>query len=105
MVFAKKKFDPAIHHRRSIRLKGYDYTSPGLYFITLNTFHRLPLFGRIEKGTMKLNEFGVILREEWLLTEQIRPFIWLDAFIVMPDHFHGIIGISQSWRRGDDDSQ
>jgi REP element-mobilizing transposase RayT len=89
MVF----YDPHIHHRRSIRLKGYDYSRAGLYFITLCVQNRIKLFGQIENGQMILNTFGSIAKEEWEATANIRPNCSLGEYIVMPDHFHAIISI------------
>jgi len=84
------------HHRRSIRLKGYDYTSEGGYFITLVTHQRLPLFGDVVEGEMRLNDLGIIAREEWFRTAQMRPYVEIfnDEFVVMPNHIHGIIWIT-----------
>ncbi|GAB6067553.1 transposase [Methylothermus subterraneus] len=86
-------YDPARHHRRSIRLKGYDYTQPGAYFITLVTHERAPLFGAVVDGVMRLNAWGEIVREEWFKTAHIRPYVRLyeDECVVMPNHVHGII--------------
>jgi REP element-mobilizing transposase RayT len=88
-------FDPQKHHRRSIRLKGYDYTQPGAYFITVVTHDRQCLFGEIVDGEMRLNEFGEIVRAEWFQTAVVRPYVVLhpDEFVVMPNHAHGIIWI------------
>jgi putative transposase len=86
-------YDPKIHHRRSIRLRGYDYAQPGAYFITLCAQHHARLFGEISDGVMRLNRFGVIVREEWEKTSIIREEILLDEFVVMPDHMHGIVVI------------
>ena len=88
-------YDPARHHRRSIRLKGYDYTQPGAYFITLCTHDRAHLFGEVVDGEMRLNEWGEIVRDEWFKTAQVRPYVQLrdDEFVVMPNHIHGIIWI------------
>jgi len=85
-------------HRRSIRYEGFDYSSEGVYFVTLVTHHRDNLFGRIENGGMHLNEFGMIVREEWFKTAILRPNTDLDEdeFVVMPNHVHGIIRINQS---------
>ena len=79
------------HHRRSIRLKGYDYSQPGAYFITICAHNRKPLFGNVVKGKMRLNALGEIVRHEWLRTADIRPNVELDAFVLMPNHIHGII--------------
>ncbi len=86
-------YDPKIHHRRSIRLQGYDYSQNGAYFITLCAKDRKPIFGKIVNGEMQLSPFGVIVRDEWLKTSEMRKNIEMDEFIVMPNHFHGIIVI------------
>jgi putative transposase len=79
--------------RKQIRLKGYDYASEGAYFVTIVTEDRLPLFGEIVEGEMRLNELGKIVRDEWLKTAVLRENVELceDEFVVMPNHFHGII--------------
>ena len=87
------KYNPDIHHRRSIRLKGYDYSQNGLYFITICTQNREHLFGTITNGQMALNPMGEIAHNEWFKTESMRPNIRLHEFIVMPNHIHGIIEI------------
>ncbi len=89
------RFDMKRHHRRSIRLRGYDYTQPGAYFVTICTHNREPLFGQVEDGRMALNAFGRIVWEEWFRTAQVRPYVELfeDEFVVMPNHIHGIIWI------------
>jgi REP element-mobilizing transposase RayT len=87
------RYNPNIHHRRSIRLKGYDYSQAGLYFVTLCVQNRINLFGIIENGEMQLNSFGLIAKEEWEKTPEIRKNITLEEFIVMPNHFHAIISI------------
>lgn len=94
-------YDPTRHHRRSIRLEGYDYTQPGAYFITLCVQNRECLFGAVVEGEMRLNEWGEIAREEWFTTARLRPYVRLDEreFVVMPNHVHGII-----WIVDDDDA-
>ncbi len=86
-------YNPDVHHRRSIRLKEYDYTQKGAYFITIVTYQREPLFGEIVDGVMQLNEWGEIARREWFKTAELRPFVELyeDEFVVMPNHAHGIL--------------
>ncbi|MEP7279369.1 MAG: hypothetical protein ABI813_12045, partial [Bacteroidota bacterium] len=88
------QYNPHIHHRRSIRLKGYDYSQEGLYFITLCCEGRICRFGHINNGEMVLNEYGQIAYNEWMKTPQLRPNIELDTFIIMPNHMHGIIKIT-----------
>ena len=85
------RFDPERRHRRSIRLKGYDYSQPGAYFITICTQDRACLFGDVMGGEMRLNEYGHIV---WRCLEEIPlhfPHAELDAFVVMPNHVHGIV--------------
>lgn len=81
------------HNRRSIRLKGYDYTQPGAYFITICTHERAHLFGHVEGGDMVLSEFGETARQSWLAIPNHFPHAALDAFVVMPNHVHGVIWI------------
>lgn len=87
----KPKFNPQIHHRRSIRLKGYDYAQAGLYFITICCQNRIHRFGEVVDGKMVCNAFGRIAHDEWLKTPEIRPSVELGEFIIMPNHMHGII--------------
>lgn len=92
------RYDPDKHHRRSIRLHGYDYAQAGAYFVTICTQNRECLFGDIEDGEMRLNDYGRVVEEEWLRTATIRREVELDAFIVMPNHVHGIIVINAERR-------
>ena len=80
-----------LHHRKSIRLKEYDYSSLGEYFVTMCTYQRECLFGEIVNDEMILNPLGLIVQEEWLRTQVIRFEIELDEFVIMPNHLHGII--------------
>jgi len=89
-------YNPDKHHRRSIRLRGYDYSQPGAYFITICTHDRDCLFGDVIDGVMDLTPYGRIVSDEWHRTEMVRPNVVLDAFVVMPNHVHGIIGIVES---------
>lgn len=94
------KYDPKIHHRRSIRLQGYDYSQNGAYFITLCAQDRKSIFGKIVNGEMQLSPFGIIVRDEWLKTAEMRKNIEMDEFVIMPNHFHGIIVIDdRGWAR------
>lgn len=83
--------------RKNIRLKEYDYSFPGWYYVTICTFNRINLFGKIADGKMVLNEDGKIVEEEWLQTKEIRKNVDLDYYIIMPNHLHGIIIIEQSF--------
>ena len=85
------RYIPDIHHRRSIRLTGYDYASTGAYFVTICTHNRECLFGEITDGAMCTNSLGQIVSSEWLLTDALRREITLDAYVVMPNHFHAIV--------------
>jgi len=93
-------FYPQKHHRRSIRLRNYDYSQVGAYFITVCTKNRECFFGEIENGEITLNEYGMIVEKEWLRTEKMRSNIQMDKYIVMPNHFHGIIIINTNCRGG-----
>jgi len=98
------KYDPNKHHRRSIRLWGYDYSQSGAYFITLCTHERRCLFGEIINGQMRLNELGLIVHDEWFHSAKIRGEIELlnDEFVIMPNHIHGIVRILDNnvWATG-----
>jgi len=87
------RFDPDKHHRRSVRLKGHDYTQPGAYFVTICTRDRACLFGHVVNGEMRLNEAGEIARRCWDNVPDHFPDVVLDAVVVMPNHVHGIIVI------------
>ena len=89
-------YNPKKHHRRSIRLKGYDYSQAGLYFITLCVQNRANLFGEIENGIMCLNALGSIAYQEWERSIVVRKNISLGTFIVMPNHMHSIVQIEYS---------
>lgn len=84
-------YNPLIQHRRSIRRKGYDYTQPGAYFITIGTHRRQRNFGEINGGNVQLNSSGKIVSDFWYAIPTHFPNVDLDAFIVMPDHVHGIL--------------
>ncbi len=85
------KFDPAKHHRRSIRLRGPDYSQAGAYFITICVQNRLCLFGEIGNSEMRLNDAGRMVQTVWDEIPVYYPGIDIDAFVVMPNHIHGIV--------------
>ena len=87
-------YDPTRHHRRSIRLKGYDYSQAGAYFITICTQDRACLFGKVVNGEMRLNNAGHMVLAEWNMLPERFPHVVLDAFVVMPNHVHGIVVIT-----------
>jgi hypothetical protein len=83
--------NPDKHHRRSIRLNGYDYAQPGAYFATICNRERESLLGHVVNGEMRLNDAGEIARRCWEDIPHHFPLVELDAFVVMPNHVHGII--------------
>jgi len=85
------RYDPNRHHRRSIRLKNYDYSQAGAYFVTICTHGHIHLFGEVVDGEMRLNPFGEIVQAVWFDLPQHYGHVQLDAFVVMPNHVHGII--------------
>jgi len=86
-------FTPKRVWRRTIRLRNYDYRQPGMYFLTINCWRKQQLFGQVRNGKMEINTWGEIVRQEWLLTQELRPYVRIDEFVVMPDHFHGLLQI------------
>jgi putative transposase len=85
--------------RHSIRLKYYDYSSAGAYFISICTKNRVCLFGEIRQDKIELNEYGEIARDEWIKSAKIRSEIELDEYVVMPNHFHAIAWINHEGDR------
>ena len=86
-----RRFDPERHHRKSIRLRGYDYAAPGAYFVTIATQDRACLFGEISRGRMHLTAAGMAAQTVWAAIPVHFPRVRLDAFVVMPNHVHGVI--------------
>jgi REP element-mobilizing transposase RayT len=86
-------YDPEHHHRRSIRLQGYDYAQAGAYFITICTQDRACLFGEVVDGVMRLNDAGRIVQATWDDVPEHYANVALDEFVVMPNHVHGIVVI------------
>ncbi|TAN42754.1 MAG: hypothetical protein EPN25_02475 [Nitrospirae bacterium] len=84
-------YNPEYHHRRSIRLKGYDYSRPGAYFVTVCAWKKESMFGEVANGEMLLNECGQNVVHCWNDLPCHYPNGQLDEFIVMPNHIHGII--------------
>jgi REP element-mobilizing transposase RayT len=87
------QYNPAKHHRRSIRLTGYDYKQSGAYFVTIVTRNRICLFGDISDGEMVLSDIGRIAEVSWVGLSSRFPVVSLDFFVVMPNHIHGIITV------------
>ncbi|MBT1072789.1 transposase [Geobacter chapellei] len=86
-------YNSAIHHRRSIRLRAFDYRSNGTYFITICAFQRESLFGEVVDGDMRLNRLGMAVDACWQSIANHFPNVQLDEFVIMPNHFHGIMNI------------
>jgi REP element-mobilizing transposase RayT len=88
-------FDPDIHHRRSVRLRDYDYSGAGAYFVTICVANRECLFGETADGVMRMNDAGLAVAECWQAVPDHFPQVELDEFVVMPNHLHGIIVIDR----------
>jgi REP element-mobilizing transposase RayT len=89
------------YHRRSIRLRNYDYANPGAYFVTICSWQKECIFGEVYDGAMRLNDSGLFIEREWLKTPNIRRNVELDEYVIMPNHFHGVIIINTgNIRRG-----
>ncbi len=89
----KLKINPSTKNRHSLRMKGYDYSIEGAYFVTIATSQRACLFGKIDNGKIDLNSYGKIAYEQWIRLE--KRFVPSDfqKFVIMPNHIHGIIQI------------
>ncbi|MDA8433183.1 MAG: hypothetical protein M0Z60_09510, partial [Nitrospiraceae bacterium] len=94
------KHEPDIHHRRSIRLKGYDYSEAGAYFVTICAKDRECLFGDIVDGEIRLNERGHIAGDSWEWLSRQYGYVDIDEWVVMPNHLHGILIINGDCRGG-----
>ena len=88
------QYNKDIHRRRSIRIQNFDYSQAGAYFVTVCSLNRECLFGELVDGQVRLNQYGQMVKSEWMKTGIIRPNIHLDEFIVMPNHVHGILMIN-----------
>ncbi len=94
------KFDKGKHHRRSIRLKNYDYSQGGAYFVTICTFNKECLLGNILDAKVQLSEIGKVVADYWRWLGQQYDYIYLDEWILMPNHLHGIIVITGQCKGG-----
>lgn len=86
-------YDPRLHHRRSVRLEGYDYSLAGVYSITICTYMRKCILGRVIDGNVILSPWGQIVERCWRDLPNHYPNVCPDAFVVMPNHLHGIIAL------------
>ena len=87
------KYSPTIHHRRNIRLKGFDYSQAGLYFVTICCHNMTCRFGTVDNDEMVLNDFGQFAYDEWEKLPERYQNMFLDVFQIMPNHVHGIIAL------------
>ena len=94
------RYDPDRHHRRSIRLRGYDYREAGAYFVTICARDRMSMFGEVVDGRMRLNDQGIMVRTIWEEIPDHYGHVDLDSFVVMPNHIHGIIVLVGATPRG-----
>ena len=100
-------FDRSRHHRRTIRLRGYDYAQGGAYFVTIGTQNRAPLFGSVVDGEMILSDAGMMVASVWKSIPERFQYVALDEFVIMPDHMHGVvwIGVSEERESGGGDKR
>lgn len=96
-------YDPTKHHRRSIRLNGYNYSQDGAYFVTLCIQNREPVLGNIQDQNMVLSKIGEIIQNSWLWLFDNYDYLVLDEWVIMPNHLHGIIIIRKHDNNGNRD--
>ena len=89
-------YNPNRHHRRSIRLRGYDYAAPGAYFVTICAQGWRCLFGTIVEGELALNDAGRMVAEVWAALPEQFPALLPDAYVVMPNHFHAVVSLAEA---------
>lgn len=88
------RFDPQIHHRRSIRLPGYNYAQPGAYFVTICVHERACLLGVVNNGIVTLSRYGSIVERDWQNIQRHFPGVGLDVVTIMPNHIHGVLHVT-----------
>lgn len=94
-------FELQLHYRKSVRLKEYDYSKGGYYFVTICTFNRMNLFGKVNNQKIELNQFGKIIEEELIKSPIVRKEIKIDYYSIMPNHLHCIVIIEEEYRKGE----
>lgn len=87
--------------RKNLRLPHYDYSQAGYYFVTLCTHKMKSLFGMINMGKMECNRLGNIVEQSWRESSKLRQNIVIHEYIVMPNHFHGIVEICKNSQNDD----
>ena len=95
---AVNRYNPDIHHRRSIRLRGYDYSRAGAYFVTICVRERQPILGTVEEDTVHYADCGRAVVDCWLWLAERYPHVELDEWIVMPTHLHGVVVLCDAER-------
>jgi putative transposase len=95
----RPRYDPERHRRQSTRRPGWDYAGAGRYFVTICSFDREPIFGDVVDGVMHLSEIGHSVEQAWLEIAVLNPHVLLDAYVVMPNHLHGIVIIQATDRQ------
>lgn len=85
--------------RRSLRLSNFDYSQSGAYFVTLCSHENNCIFGEIAEGEMRINSLGIIVKQQWQRTAKVRKNVDLDAFVIMPNHLHGILLLHDAVRQ------
>ena len=95
-----KRFNPYIHNRRSIRLPDYDYASVGGYFVTICNHQKECLLGEVKDCRVVLNDYGNLVLDSWLWLEKQYPYVELGKFVIVPNHVHGVILITDSNQGG-----
>ncbi len=88
------KYDPRIHHRRSIRLQKYDYSNQGAYFVTICTWNRESILGGVLNSVIQLSSSGDIVMRCWQDLPNHYSNIVLDEVVIMPNHLHGIVWVN-----------
>src|SRR6266581_8631746 len=87
----RMEHEPRFHHRKTIRLRGFDYSRPGAYFVTICTHEKRMVLGSVSNGAMRPNGWGGIVGKEWFGLPKHYPNIRLNSFVIMPNHIHGIV--------------
>lgn len=93
---SSEETNKAMYSRRSPRLRDFDYRQDGVYFVTIATYRMAQLFGQVVAGQVILTDLGILVDAEWRKTAEVRPSVDVDHYVVMPNHIHGILFISES---------
>lgn len=88
-----------IFERKTLRLKGYDYSTPGFYYLTIATYQKSCILARIQNAAVLLSPLGALVEKCWLMLPEFFPTVNLDSYIIMPNHFHALLEISPTQTR------